>query len=171
MKRYFAFALAMALVCICLAPCFAFPASATSDDSSGMEESYATVAAVPMERACFENIIFSQTRSLQLNFGGLDKNNIKLGATCRVTQGSTVLKVNNCTWDSEKTITIGFFNVDGDTDYGVNFSSGYVTSTRQDLGHRCTLYFLIAVLFKLTMESNHHSVSKVKYSNYPSFRF
>ncbi len=129
MKRYFAFALAMALVCICLAPCFAFPASATSDDSSGMEESYATVAAVPMERACFENIIFSQTRSLQLNFGGLDKNNIKLGATCRVTQGSTVLKVNNCTWDSEKTITIDFFNVDGDTDYGVNFSSGYVTST------------------------------------------
>ncbi len=124
MKRFFAFALAMALACVYLAPCFTISASAASE----MEESYSTVAAVPMERNPFENAIWSQTRSPQLNFGGLEKQNVILGATCRVTQGKTVLTVNNCTWDSGKTITIGFFNVNGGSDYGVNFSSGYITS-------------------------------------------
>ncbi len=125
MKRYFAFVLAMALAYMCFVPCFAITASA---DSDGAEESYVEVAAVPMEGGAFENVTWSQARSPQLNFGNLAADDSKLGATCQVTQGTTVLKVNDCTWDSARTITIGFFNLDGGNHYGVNYSSGKITS-------------------------------------------
>ena len=125
MKRYFAFVLAMALVYMCLVPCFAITASA---DSTGTEESYVEVAAVPMEGDTFENVTWSQAGSPQLNFGGLAANSSKLGATCRVTQGTTVLKVKYCSWDSDRTISIGFFSLDNGKNYGVNYSSGYITS-------------------------------------------
>lgn len=125
MKRYFAFVMAMVLVYMCLVPCFAITASA---DSMEAEESYVEVAALPMERDTFENVTWSQARSPQLNFGGLPANSSMLGARCRVTQGTTVLKVNYCTWDSERTISIGFFSLDDNNNYGVNYSSGQITS-------------------------------------------
>lgn len=123
MKRYLTMALAIMIVCMCFTPCLALAASA---DSLDLEEPYVKVAAVPLERGTLGSVSWSYARSPQLNFGDLEANDSRLGATCFVTQGKTVLKVNRCTWDSGRTIFIGFLSLDGGQDYGVVYSSGHI---------------------------------------------
>lgn len=134
MKRLFTFSLAIMVYMMSFANCFAVNGSAAS---LGTEDTAVQVAAVPIEKDPLENVIWSQNRSLQLNFGGLGSNSSKLGANCWVTQGTTVLKVNHCTWDAGKKIYIGFFNLGEGVNYGVTYTNGYIgnpiTITTEDV--------------------------------------
>lgn len=123
MKRLFTFSLAIMVYMMCFANCFAVNGSAASLET---EDTVVQVAAVPIEKDPLENVIWSQSRSPQVNFAGLGPNSSKLGANCWVTQGITVLKVNYCTWDAGKEIYIGFFNLGEGKNYGVAYTNGYI---------------------------------------------
>lgn len=145
MKRYFTFVLAMVFVYICMVPCLNITASA---DSSGTEESNITAELIFTGKEPFEKIIWAQERSLQLNFGNLENNSGKTGATCYVTPGKTVLKINYCTWDSGRTIAIGFLKtdgLDGGDFYSYSFSSGHITSVNLQTGNLPTGNYIVYV--------------------------